>query len=72
MVSNEAYEKLKKIKENSPSMSYTDIIINSLENKKKPFLELREAIAKMKLRKDEKKIEKELKKGWTRWTKRYA
>ena len=72
MVSNEVYEKLTKIKENSPSMSYSDVIISSLESKRKPFGELKEVIKKMKLRNDDKKIEKELKERWHRWTKKYA
>ncbi|MEK6932356.1 MAG: antitoxin VapB family protein [Nanoarchaeota archaeon] len=72
MVSNDVYERLKKIKESTPNMSYSDVIINSLENKTRPFGELREIIKKIKLRPDDKKIEKELKKGWYKWTKKYA
>lgn len=75
MISNEVYEKLRKIKENSPSLSYSDAI-KSLENKeKKTFGKLMEAVKGIKIDKDDKeydKIMKDLKRGWARWTKRYA
>jgi len=72
MVSNEAYEKLRKIKESYPSMSYTEVIMNALENTKKTVGNLKEALLKLKLSKEDGKIEKEIKEGWARWMKKYA
>lgn len=74
MLSNEAYEKLRSIKENDLSMSYSDAVL-SMEPKKKTFGNLIKTIEKMKIPKDDKeydKIMKDLKKSWARWTKRYA
>jgi len=74
MISNEVYGKLRSIKESNPEMSYSDTIL-SMEPKKKTFANLIKAIEKMKMPKDDKeydKIMKDLKKGWARWTKRYA
>ena len=71
MVSNGAYEKLRKIKEDFPNMSYSDAIL-SMEPKKKTAMDLKEIIRKFRINKNDKKIEKELKEGWARWTKKYA
>ena len=72
MVSNETYEKLTKIKRTNPSMSYSDVIISPLDNKKKTVGGLKEIINKIKLSKNDKKIDRDIKEGWSKWTKRYA
>ena len=75
MVSNEIYDKLKSIKEASPNnMSYTEVIKNSLEVKegKKTMKGLKECFGILRGDKEYDEVTKKLKKGWARWTKRYA
>jgi predicted CopG family antitoxin len=74
MISNEVYEKLSKLKENSPNMSYSDVIINSLEIRegKKTMMGLRECFGILKEDKEYDEVRKKLKKGWVKWTKKYV
>jgi len=72
MISNEIYGELKKIKD---SMSFTETIKNLLENKKeakKTGAGLRDCLGLLKRDKEWEEIEKELKRGWKRWDKRYV
>lgn len=71
MVSNEAYEGLKKLKEEDKSFS--DVIIELIsENKQKTGYDLKKHFGILKGDKEYDNIQKELKAGWARWRKRYA
>lgn len=75
MVSNDAYEKLTKIKElDGPNTSYTDVVLNLLEskNRKKTLSGLKKHFGILKEDKEYDEIKKKLKEGWAKWTKRYA
>jgi len=75
MLSNEAYEKLKFRKElENPDKSYSDVVLNLLENKnrKKTLLGLKKYFGVLKGDKEYGEVKKKLKEGWARLTKRYA
>ena len=74
MLSDEAYEKLRRIKGKDDSISFSDAVL-SMEPKKKTVGDLIKVIEKIKIPKDDKEYDivmKDLKKGWARWTKKHA
>ncbi len=73
MVSDSVYLKLKRIKE-IRNESFSEVINNSLENKKtKKMKDLREVYGLLKGDKEYDKEWKEtLREGWSRWNKRYV
>ena len=73
MVSNEAYEKLKYLKERA-NKSFTEVIIEfiSREDNVKKGAGLRECLGLIKKDEEWVEIKKELKKGWGNWSKKYA
>ena len=70
MVSNTAYEELKKLKEENKSFS--DVIIELISKKQKTGYDLKKYFGVLKGDKEYDLIQKELKEGWRRWQKRYA
>lgn len=71
MISNEAYEELKKLKEEDKSFS--DVIIGLIsEKRQKTGYDLKKYFGILKGDKEYEVIQKELKAGWARWRKRYA
>ena len=71
MVSNAAYEELKKLKEEDKSFS--DVIIELIsEKKQKTGRDLWKHFGVLKGDKEYDRVRKELKAGWRRWQKRYA
>ena len=71
MVSNTAYEELKKLKEEDKSFS--DVIIELVSKKEqKTGYDLKKHFGVLKGDKEYNIIQKELKAGWRRWQKRYA
>ena len=71
MVSNIAYDELKKLKEENKSFS--DVIINLTKNREhKTGYDLKKHLGVLKGDKEYDDIQKELKAGWRRWQKRYV
>ena len=71
MVSNMAYDELKKLKHENKSFS--DVIIDLVgKNENKTGYNLRKHLGVLKGDKEYKKIQKELKAGWRRWSARYV
>ena len=71
MVSNTAYEELKKLKDEDKSFS--DVIIELVSSKEqKTGHDLKKHFGALKGDKEYDMIKKELKAGWRKWTKRYA
>ena len=71
MVSNIAYEELKRMKDENKSFS--DVIIELVSKRgQKVGYDLKKHFGVLKGDKEFKKIEKEIKAGWRRWQKRYA
>ena len=71
MISNTAYDELKKLKEENKS--FTDVIIDLVSNKKqKTGYDLKKHFGVLKGDKEHKALEKKIKAGWSRWQKRYA
>ena len=71
MVSNIAYEELKKLKDESKSFS--DVILDLTRKKEqKTGHDLKKHFGVLKGDKEYETIQKELKAGWHRWTKKYA
>ena len=71
MISNTAYEELKKLKDDNKSFS--DVIIELVDNRKSNAgSNLWKHFGVLKGDKEYKKLEKEIKAGWHRWQKRYA
>lgn len=71
MVSNTAYEELKKLKDEDKSFS--DVIIGLVsKNGQKTGYDLKKHFGILKGDKEYGKIQKELKAGWRKWTKRYV
>jgi predicted CopG family antitoxin len=72
MVSNEAYGKLKNIKEKEDK-SFSEVVIELMEEKNsKKMKNLKEVYGILKGDKEYDKIMKRARKGWERWNKRYA
>ena len=69
MVSNEVYNKLKKIKE-MKNESFSEVILESIKRKEKTVADIRDAIKRLSVSSEDKKIEKEIREGWNRWNKR--
>ena len=69
MVSNEVYNKLKKIKE-MKNESFSEVILESIERKEKTVADIRDAIKRLRVSSEDKNIEKEIREGWNRWNKR--
>ena len=69
MVSNEVYNKLKKIKE-MKNESFSEVILESIEKKEKTVADIRDAIKRLRVSSEDKNIEKEIREGWNRWNKR--
>ena len=71
MISNSAYEELKKLKDENKS--FTDVVIELVSNKKlNTISNLWKYFGALKGDKEYKKLEKEIKAGWRIWGKRYA
>ena len=71
MVSNLAYEELKKIKDENKSFS--DVIVDLVrKNKTKTGADLWKYFGVLKGDKEYDKIMREVKKGWAKWTKKYV
>jgi predicted CopG family antitoxin len=71
MVSNVAYEELKKLKDEDKSFS--DVIIGLVSRKEqKTGYDLKKHFGILKGDKEYGLIQKELKAGWRKWTKKYA
>lgn len=71
-VSDNAYEELKKLKEKN-NKSFSEIIMGLVNrNENKTVYNLQKHFGILKGDKEYKKIQKELKKGWSRWQKRYS
>jgi len=72
MVSNEAYNRLKVIKEKEDK-SFSDVIINLIEAKKtKTLNDVKSLFGIFKDDKEYDNIIKEVKEYWKKWTKKYA
>lgn len=71
MISNEAYEKLKEIKERK-NESFTEVILECLDKPRKTGIGLRECFGILKDDKEYDGIMKETRKRWNKWTKQYA
>ena len=72
MVSDEAYSKLKSIKEREDK-SYSEVIIELVEIKKSRNLrDLKRYFSVFKGDTEYKEIMKEVRSGWARWTKKYV
>ena len=72
MVSNEVYEELKKLK-TPEDKSFSEVIIELVrEKRQKTGYDLKKHFGVLKGDKEYDEIKKELKKGWSRWQKRYA
>lgn len=70
MISNELYEELKKLKKEE---SFTELIKDLLDSKRpKKGYELRNCLGILKKDKEWEEVEKTLKKGWKKWTNKYA
>ena len=69
MVSNEVYNKLKKIKE-MKNESFSEVILESIKRKEKTVADIRDAIKRLSVSSEDKKIENEIREGWNRWNKR--
>lgn len=70
MVSNEVYEELKLRKEDR---SFSELIVDLLQsNETKKGSGLQSCLGLLKLDKEVNNIEKTLKKGWKKWSKRYV
>jgi len=72
MISNDVYNKLKKIKGKD---SFSEVMNSFIKKKnvRKTGEGLKECLGLLSVDDvEDKKIEKELKEGWARWTKRYA
>tara|TARA_Y100000034_G_scaffold133857_1_gene200676 strand:- start:5473 stop:5697 length:225 start_codon:yes stop_codon:yes gene_type:complete len=69
MISNEMYDELKLLKRD---MSFTELFKNLLNDDLKKGSGLRECLGILKKDEEWKKIEKDLKRGWKSWTKKYA
>ena len=71
MVSNAAYEELKKLKDEEKSFS--DVIIELVSrNEQKTGYDLKKHFGVLKGDKEYDAVQKELKAGWRKWTKKYA
>jgi predicted CopG family antitoxin len=71
MVSNEAYEELKKLKDDKKSFS--EVIIGLIgEKRQKTGFDLKKHFGVLKGDKEYDATQKDLKAGWARWRKRYA
>lgn len=72
MISNDAYEKLKDIKEREEK-SFSEVVVELVEDKKmKRGKGLRECLGILKGDKEYDEVMKWTKKGWDRWSKKYA
>ncbi len=70
MVSNEAYEELKKLKEDK---SFSEVIIHLIkERKQKTGYDLKKHFGVLKGDKEYDILKKEIKAGWRKWQRRYA
>ena len=71
MVSNAVYAELKKLKDEEKSFS--DVIIELIgKNEQKTGYDLKKHFGVLKGDKEYDAIQKELKAGWRKWTKKYA
>ena len=73
MISNDAYEKLKYLKERA-NKSFTEVIIEFIDNSRnvKTIGGLRKFYGILKDDKEYDGVMKEAKKGWNKWTKKYV
>jgi len=69
MISNGAYEELKALK---GERSFSEVIMGLVSTDRKKGTGLRECLGILKEDEDWKKVKKELKRGWEKWTKEYA
>lgn len=74
MLSNEAYEKLRSQKDFDPNASYSEIVLSLIERKegRKTMRGLKECFGILKGDKEYDEVMKKVKRGWARWTKKYA
>ena len=72
MVSNAVYEELKKLK-TEEDKSFSEVIVELLDTKKTNTISnLWEHFGALKGDTEYKELEKDIRKGWSRWRKRYA
>ena len=72
MISNSVYDELKKLK-GEEDKSFSEVIIELISNRRqKTGYDLKKHFGVLKGDKEYGKIQKELKAGWNKWTKRYA
>lgn len=71
MISNDAYKKLKDIKEREDK-SFSEVILNFLNRPRKTGRDLMECFGLLKGDREYDKIMKETRKRWAKWTKEYA
>jgi len=72
MISDDVYKKLKIMKEREDK-SYSNVIINLMENKRsKTFTDLKKYFGVLKEDKEYDEILKETRKAWKKWTESYA
>jgi len=72
MISNDAYEKLKDIKEREDK-SFSEVVVELVEEKKvKRMKDLRKCFGILKGDTEYDKVMNMARKGWNRWNKRYA
>lgn len=72
MVSNLAYEELKKLKEEE-NKSFSDVIVELIDIKKqKTGYDLKKHFGVLKGDIEYNRMQKEIKAGWSKWQKRYA
>ena len=72
MISNDAYEKLKSLKEKEDK-SFSEVVIELVEDKgTKKMKDLKKYFGILKGDTEYDRVLKEVRKGWKRWTEKYA
>ena len=72
MVSNNVYDELRKLKENADK-SFSEVIVDLISRKEsKTAYNLMKHLGALKGDAEYKKLEKEIKAGWSKWQRKYA